>query len=72
MIPDAECVRIVAEILSDLKLDNFVIKVWYATISIKNRSLSPPPPPLGTISVIRRVNIYIHFSLSHYLETVLI
>ena len=71
MIPDAECVRIVAEILSDLKLDNFVIKVWYATISIRNLSLSSPPPP-GTISVIRRVNIYIHFSLSHYLETVLI
>ena len=27
MIPDAECVKIVAEILSDLKLGGFVIKV---------------------------------------------
>ena len=27
MIPDAECVRIMAEILSELKLGNFVIKV---------------------------------------------
>ena len=27
MIPDAECVKIVAEILSELKLGGFVIKV---------------------------------------------
>ena len=27
MIPDAECVRVMAEILSELKLGNFVIKV---------------------------------------------
>ena len=27
MIPDAECVRIVAEILSELELGNFTIKV---------------------------------------------
>ena len=28
MIPDAECVRVMAEILSELKLGNFVIKVY--------------------------------------------
>lgn len=27
MIPDAECVKIVAEILSELNLGNFVVKV---------------------------------------------
>ena len=27
MIPDAECVRVMAEILSELKLGKFVIKV---------------------------------------------
>lgn len=27
MIPDAECIKIVAEILSELKLGSFVIKV---------------------------------------------
>ena len=27
MIPDAECVRVMVEILSELKLGNFVIKV---------------------------------------------
>ena len=27
MIPDAECVRVMAEILADLKLGNFVVKV---------------------------------------------
>lgn len=32
MIPDAECVRIVAEILQDLKLHSFVIKVWFALL----------------------------------------
>ena len=30
MIPDAECVRIVAEILQELRLNNFVIKVHMA------------------------------------------
>ena len=30
MIPDAECVRIVFEILSQLDLGSFVIKVLYA------------------------------------------
>ena len=44
MIPDAECVRIVAEILSDLKLDNFVIKVWYGP-SLLGTALPPPPLP---------------------------
>jgi histidyl-tRNA synthetase len=29
MIPDAECVKIVAEILTNLKLGDFTIKVWY-------------------------------------------
>ena len=28
MIPDAECVRVMAEILTELKLGNFVIKVY--------------------------------------------
>ena len=27
MIPDAECVKVMAEILADLKLGNFVVKV---------------------------------------------
>jgi histidyl-tRNA synthetase len=29
MIPDAECVKIVAEILTNLELGDFVIKVEY-------------------------------------------
>ncbi len=33
MIPDAECVKIVAEILSGLNLGNFVIKVGSGTTS---------------------------------------
>lgn len=28
MIPDAECVRVMAEILTELKLGKFVIKVY--------------------------------------------
>ena len=27
MIPDAECLRVISEVLTDLKLGNFVIKV---------------------------------------------
>lgn len=27
MIPDAECVRVISEVLSDLKLGKFVVKV---------------------------------------------
>lgn len=33
MIPDAECVKIVAEILDELKLGNFVVKVQRQTES---------------------------------------
>lgn len=27
MIPDAECIRVISEVLSDLKLGKFVVKV---------------------------------------------
>lgn len=35
MIPDAECLKIVAEILSELKLGGFVIKVSLVQSSLK-------------------------------------
>ena len=41
MIPDAECVRVMAEILSELKLGKFVIKVHVYTSSDKDCSLCP-------------------------------
>ena len=31
MIPDAECVRVISEILTDLKLGRFVIKVRHSS-----------------------------------------
>lgn len=34
MIPDAECVKIVSEILTDLKLGDFTIKVTLEKITI--------------------------------------
>ena len=32
MISDAECIRIISEVLSDLKLGKFVIKVSYIAL----------------------------------------
>ena len=32
MIPDAECLRVISEVLSDLKLGKYVIKVRIVTL----------------------------------------
>ena len=32
MIPDAECVKVISEILKDLKLGDFIIKVRIAAL----------------------------------------
>ena len=36
MIPDVECLKIISEILTDLDMKNFVIKVRYRTMTHNN------------------------------------
>ena len=40
MIPDAECLKIIVEILSDLKLGDFVVKVMQPSPFASNGRLS--------------------------------
>lgn len=36
MIPDAECIRVISEVLTDLKLGKFVVKVRDMLLKIHN------------------------------------
>lgn len=42
MIPDAECVRVISEVLSDLKLGKFVVKVSVSRPDIPHLTMATP------------------------------